>query len=69
MSFNKKSQNVIKPFCSGYISMDSPEHDIIVFDIPVIIAIKNQSNAQWLKNSNSITENLPFDCEFSTMKK
>ena len=31
-----KSKNVIKTFCSGFISVDSPEHDIIVFDSPVI---------------------------------
>ena len=30
---------------------------------------KNQINTQGLKNFNCIIENLPFDCEFSTMKE
>ena len=42
--------------------MDSSEQDIIVFNIPVIIAKINQINDQRLKNYNSIIENLPFDC-------
>ena len=52
-----------------YISVESPEQDIIVFKIPVIIAKKNQINAHGLKNSNCMIENLPFDCEFSTTKE
>ena len=48
--------------------MDSPEQDIIVVNNPVIIAKKNQIIAQGLINSKCIIENLPFDCEFSTMK-
>ena len=51
-----------------YISVNSPEQDIIVFNIPVIIAKKNQ-NAQGLNISNCIIENLPFVCEFSVMKE
>ena len=63
-------------FCTNEIKfklkrlyVDCPEQDI-VFNIPVIIAKKNQINAHGLKNSNCtcIIENLPFDCEFSTMK-
>ena len=59
---------LIKTFCSVYISVDSPEQDIIVFSIPVIIAKIIKLKAQGLKNSNSnhIIENLHFDCEFST---
>ena len=64
-----KSQTVTKPFSSVYIHVDSPEQDIIVFNIPVIIAKKNQINAQGLKNSNCTIQNLPFNCEFSTMKE
>ena len=33
---------------SLYISVDSPKQDIIVFNFPVIIAKKNQINAQGL---------------------
>ena len=47
--FQTKSQKVTKTFSSMYISVDSLEQDIIVFDIPVIIAKKNQTNAQGLK--------------------
>ena len=36
-----KESNIIKPFGSGYISVDSPEHYIIVFYIPDIIARLN----------------------------
>ena len=57
-----KCQGIFKTFSSVYISMDSPEQDIIVFNIPVM-------NAQRLKNSNCTIENLPFHCEFSTMKE
>ena len=37
-----RSQNVIKTFSSVFISGDSPEQDIIVFNTPVIIARKNK---------------------------
>ena len=30
---------------------------------------KESNYVQWLKNYNCITENLPFDCEFSKMKE
>ena len=33
---------LLKTFCSVYLSVDSPEHDIIVFNTPVIIARKNK---------------------------
>ena len=49
--------------------MDSPEQDIIVFNIPVIISKKNQINAQGLETLTVSLKNLPFDCEFSTMKE
>ena len=52
-----------------YISVDSPKQDIIVFNIPFFIAKNNQINAQGLKNSTCTIEDLPFDCEFSTMKE
>ena len=65
----KKSQIVTKTFSSVYISVGSTEKDIIVFNIPLIIAKKNQVNAQGLKHSNCIIENLPLHCEFSTMKE
>ena len=42
-----KCQNVtLKTFSSVYISVDSPEQDIIAFNIPVIIAKKHQINVQ-----------------------
>ena len=44
----KKSWYVTKTFSSVYVSVYSLEQDIIVFNIPVIIAKKNQ-NAQGLK--------------------
>ena len=46
------------------ISVDSPEHDIIFFNIPVNMAKKNKINAQGLINLNRIIENLPFECDF-----
>ena len=64
-----KSQNVSENVLERFISVDSHEQDIIVFNIPVIIAIENQINAQGLKNSNSIIEYLSFNCKFSTMKE
>ena len=64
-----KSQNVTKTLRSVYISVDSTKQDIIVLTIPVNIAKYNQINAQMLKNSNCIIENLPFDCKFSSMKE
>ena len=36
---------------SVYMSVESPEQDLIIFNIPVIIVKKNQINAQGLKNS------------------
>ena len=58
MIFKQRVKTLLKPFSSVYISVDSPEQDIIVFNIPVIIAKKNQINAQGLKNSSCIIENL-----------
>ena len=50
-----------------YISVDSPELDIIVFNISVIISKKKQ--IMIMGNSNYIIGNLPFVCEFSAMKE
>ena len=69
MFFKQRVLYLLKTISSVYISEDSPEEDIIVFNIPVFFAKKNQINAQGLKNSNCITENLPADCGFSTMKE
>ena len=44
-----KSQKVTKTFSSMFISVDSPEQDIIVYNIAVIIAKKNQINTHQLK--------------------
>ena len=44
-----KSQNVTKTFCNEYLSVDSHEQDIIVFNISVINPKENQINAQGLK--------------------
>ena len=52
-----------------YISVHSPDQEIIVFNIPVIIAKKNQINAQWLKPQTVSFKNLTFDYEFTTMKE
>ena len=67
MIFNQRVKNT-KTVSRVCISVNSPEQVIIVFNIPVIIAKKNQNNAQGLKNSNCIIENLPFVCEFSVKK-
>ena len=45
-----KSQNDNKNV-SVYMSVESAEQDLIIFNIPVIIVKKNQINAQGLKNS------------------
>ena len=58
-----KSHNVIKTFCSVYISVDSPKQDIFVYTIPVSIAKKTQG----LKNSICSWKTCHY--EFSTMKK
>ena len=67
--FKQRVKKLQKTYRSINISVDSTEQDIIVIYIPVIIAKKNQIHAQGLKNSNCIIENLPIDCEFSTMER
>ena len=49
MIFKQRVKKLSKTFRSVYKSRDSPEQDIIVFNIPVIIAKKNKINAQGLK--------------------
>ena len=47
-------QDELQTFSSVYISVDSTEHEIIVFNSPVIISKKNQINAQGAEKSNYI---------------
>ena len=47
--FKDKLQQRVKLLLKRLV-VDSPEQDIIAFNIPVIIAKKNQINAQGLKN-------------------
>ena len=54
MIFKQRVKRLLKTFSGMYIYVDSPKHDIIVFNIPVSIAKKNQINPQGLENSNCI---------------